>query len=78
MPNLLAAKPVVEEFIQSQVTPENLSAALMRLIDNPERVAELKAIFGEIYLKLKRNASEQAAVAVLEMCDTKMESYHVG
>jgi len=70
LPNLLAGKRVVEELIQDQVTAEKLAAAIIRLIENPDKVRELEVLFSEIYRTLKCNASERAADAVLEICDS--------
>lgn len=71
LPNLLAGARVVEELIQNQATPENMAAALIRLIENPEKVRELEGLFSDIYRTLKCNANEQAAEAVLELCEQK-------
>lgn len=67
LPNLLAGRMLAPEFSQHQVTAENLGAALLRYLDGPEQVAALREEFSRIHRTLRRNASEQAAQAVLEL-----------
>jgi lipid-A-disaccharide synthase len=64
LPNLLAQKLLVPEFLQNQATPEVLSAALMEYFKNPEQTAALSQTFAQMHLELKRNASARAAEAV--------------
>lgn len=65
-PNLLAGRLVVEEWFQEQVTAERLAAGLTYWLTHPEAVAELEALFTQIHRSLKKDASEQAAVVVLD------------
>lgn len=67
MPNLLAGRDVVPEIMQDAVTPEALAHAALRELETPGREAELEAIFDRIHRELKRDASAQAATAVLEL-----------
>ncbi len=67
LPNLLAGRELVREFIQDQVTPANLGAALLELLENPQRSTQLHEDFAAIHHSLRRNASAQAAEAVLEV-----------
>lgn len=67
LPNLLAGKPLVKEFIQHEVTAEKLGRELLALIENPVRAAELAGVFAGIHADLRRNASQRAADTVLEM-----------
>lgn len=67
LPNLLAGRVLAPEFSQHQVAAENLGAALLRYLDEPEQVAALREEFSAIHRALRRNASEQAAQAVLEL-----------
>jgi lipid-A-disaccharide synthase len=75
MPNLLAGKKVVEELIQEQATAENMAAALIRLIENPDRMREIEMVFTELYETLHTNASELAAGAVLDLLKTQEEAH---
>lgn len=67
LPNLLANRMLVPEFIQDQVTAANLGTALLEILDSPERVMQLEKAFTEIHHELRRDASRQAARAVLEL-----------
>ncbi len=67
LPNLLAGKTLVPEFIQDDVTPSALGAAVMNYLVEQRLVEELQQSFTDMHQQLKRNASEQAARAVLEV-----------
>ncbi len=67
LPNLLADERLVPEFIQSTATPENISAAIVDYLDHPEKIDELEKRFLEIHERLRCNANEQAADAVLNL-----------
>jgi len=69
-PNLLAGRALVPEFFQEQVRPEVLGPALLAQLERPDRAALIDA-FGEIHRVLRRDASEQAAEAVLELLATR-------
>jgi lipid-A-disaccharide synthase len=64
LPNLLAGKVIVPEFIQEDATPEKLSHALLELLSPDFDHASLVEKFTEIHLTLKKNASEVAAGAI--------------
>lgn len=66
LPNILAGKFVVPEFIQDDATPENLAQALLNLYADKASCARISETFHEIHLQLKQNTSEKAAAAVLE------------
>lgn len=70
LPNLLAGKRLVPEFLQDAVTVENLGRELQRLLDNPQHQAELAAEFLQIHQSIRRDASAQAAEAVLALVGT--------
>lgn len=64
LPNLLAGETLVPEFIQHAATPENLSAAIeQQLADGSQQTAR----FLELHQLMRRDASQQAAKAVLEL-----------
>ncbi|KHD05046.2 lipid-A-disaccharide synthase [Candidatus Thiomargarita nelsonii] len=65
LPNLLAGERLVPEFLQGEVTPENLGAAVLHWLDNPSEVGALEVRFSELHQRLR--PSEQAAGAVLEI-----------
>jgi len=66
-PNLLAGRPVVPELAQGDVTPPRIGQELERWLDAPEEVRELQALFAELHGQLRRDASGQAADAILAL-----------
>ncbi len=67
LPNLLAGERLVPEFLQDQVTVENLQRELFALLGDAERRQLLAQRFGAIHLDIRRDASAEAARAVLEV-----------
>lgn len=67
LPNLLAGERLVPEFLQDQVTVENLQRELFALLGDLERRQLLAQRFGAIHLDIRRDASAEAARAVLEV-----------
>lgn len=64
LPNLLAGRALVPEFIQSDVTPAALGAALLHELDAPERAARI-AEFRRIHEELRCGGAAHAAEAIL-------------
>jgi len=67
LPNLLADRPVVKEFIQDDITPEVLGGEILRLIEDPLHAQELTSVFAQIHNELRQDASRIAADAVFEV-----------
>jgi lipid-A-disaccharide synthase len=67
LPNLLAGRALVPEFLQAEVTAARLGAALLYWLDHPAAARELCAEFSRIHADLRRNADRTAAEAVLEL-----------
>jgi lipid-A-disaccharide synthase len=67
LPNLLAGRALVTELIQDQAQPQRMVEELRHLIDHPETSARLQSVFADIHQSLRRNASDAAADAVLEL-----------
>jgi lipid-A-disaccharide synthase len=65
-PNLLAGRQVVPEYFNTDVRAEVLGPALLEQLDRPDRV-ELERTFLSIHESLRRDASEQAAQAVIDI-----------
>ena len=65
LPNLLANELLVPEYVQHAAQPERLAADLLDFIDHPEKQRELQVKFTEIHKQLRRNASREAAQAIL-------------
>lgn len=69
LPNLLADKMLVPEFLQKNATVGNLSTAVLALLQNEERIHELQKTFFALHEQLRRNASTTAAHAVLQLAE---------
>ena len=67
LPNLLAGKKIVAEFIQQQATPRALSHALLELLASPQKRQAQIADFTQLHAVLRQNASANAASAIGEM-----------
>ncbi|KFB73202.1 MAG: Lipid-A-disaccharide synthase [Candidatus Accumulibacter phosphatis] len=65
LPNVLAGRFIVPEFIQNDATPENLAQALLNLYADKAVCDGLKAHFRELHLQLRQNAADKAARAVI-------------
>jgi len=64
LPNVLAGKTLVPEFLQDACTATNLHAALLRWFRDVDAVAALQPEYLALHQALKRDASSQAADAV--------------
>lgn len=69
-PNLLAGRALVPEFFQEQVRPDVLGPALLGQLERADRAALVES-FTAIHQSLRRNASERAAEAVLELVERR-------
>jgi lipid-A-disaccharide synthase len=67
LPNLLAGRGVVQEFVQDQVRPEVLGPALVPLLDGQELGRGWYDAFTTIHQQLRCDASRTAAREVLEL-----------
>lgn len=67
LPNLLTDKAYVQEFIQHDISAETLSSALLSYVEQPALAAEVKNAFRQLHGQLAQNASEKAAVVVLQL-----------
>ena len=66
LPNILAGKFVVPEFIQDDATPENMAQALLNFYSDKRTCALIAEEFLDIHLQLKQNTAEKAARAVID------------
>lgn len=64
LPNLLANRGVVPEFIQERATPVAIGDALLNYLNNPSTTKKLTATFAELHEQLRQNSDEQAARAI--------------
>lgn len=69
LPNLLAADPVVPEFLQQQLQPGPVADALARLLSDPAaRERQLRA-FAPVRAELRRDAAATSAAAIARLID---------
>jgi lipid-A-disaccharide synthase len=69
LPNLLANKKLVPEFLQEAATVENLGQALLDVFNNPVQVQEMQQQFAAIHKDVQRDASRCAARAIVALQD---------
>ncbi len=74
LPNILAGKFVVPEFIQHDATPENLAQVLLNFYADKASCARISEVFREIHLQLKQNTAEKAASAILDSLPTAVRN----
>ncbi|MGP1928506.1 MAG: lipid-A-disaccharide synthase [Arsenophonus sp. NC-WZS1-MAG3] len=67
LPNLLAGKELVKEFIQDDCQPELLANSLKSLLIDKKKVKKLKQIFLQLHENILCEANQKAAEAVLEL-----------
>ena len=65
LPNILCERFIVPELMQEDATPENLTQALLNLVNNKEAVAQLEEIFTALHQTLRHNTAQKAAAAIL-------------
>lgn len=72
LPNLLAGKKLVPEFIQNNATPENISLTALSFLTEPEKTQELCGAFLNLHQQLRKNASHNAANIIVDKWRNKM------
>ena len=65
LPNILAGRFVVPEFLQDDATPDNLAQALGNLLVDGQVRAGIMRVFDSLHRNLRQNTAEKAASAVL-------------
>ncbi|MEM0910247.1 MAG: lipid-A-disaccharide synthase [Pseudomonadota bacterium] len=71
LPNILADEPLVPEFLQEDVNPENLCRHLNAQLN--ENNAHVLSRFRALHQQLRCDASKQAALAISELIKTKAD-----
>jgi len=69
LPNLLAGRELVPEYIQHEATAEHLSAALLTRLEDSEAMHQLHETYLFIHRQLKRDADYEAAAAIAELIE---------
>ncbi|HEU4774856.1 MAG TPA: lipid-A-disaccharide synthase [Lysobacter sp.] len=67
LPNVLAGQAVVPELMQHECTPEKLAAATLRWLHDEAASTALQPCFLALHRQLRRDASAQAAQAIVEL-----------
>lgn len=67
LPNILANKTLVPEFIQDDATPQNLATALIEQLNRHDTT--LTDEFKSLHTSLKQNAASRAAETVLSLVE---------
>jgi len=70
LPNILAGKHVVPEFVQEGVVAEKLGPALMAFLDDPARVSALAERFAALRATLQRDTAGLVAEAIADAAAT--------
>jgi lipid-A-disaccharide synthase len=65
LPNILANREIVPELVQENATAPQLADALMALLEDKTRRAEIETEFTRQYVSLKQNTAEKMAAAIL-------------
>jgi lipid-A-disaccharide synthase len=65
LPNILAGRFVVPEFLQDEATPDNLAQALGNLVEDREICNRVAGVFSSLHEQLRQNTAEKAAAAIL-------------
>ncbi|HLU62013.1 MAG TPA: lipid-A-disaccharide synthase [Gammaproteobacteria bacterium] len=67
LPNVLAGRRIVPEYLQHDAEPERLGPAVQELLAPSPLREEQMRVFGEQHLRLRCNANARAAEAVLDL-----------
>lgn len=67
IPNLITETPLIPEFIQEDVTPEAMAAAVIELLDDPAKREAIRKRFVTLRHELALGADERAADAVINL-----------
>ena len=77
LPNILAGRFVVPEFVQDEASPENLSQAMLNLYADKESCEQIRHVFHGIHLELRQNTAEKAAAKILEFLPSSVDDVAV-
>ena len=71
LPNFFGATQPVPEYLQDEATHENISKALMHLLDDKNARQSMCETFKHNHELLRKNASQQAAMAIFSLIKNK-------
>ncbi len=66
LPNILAGRFIVPELLQDDATPENLSQAVLNMVNDGPVREKLTRAFSKLHRDLKQNTAERAVDAILQ------------
>jgi len=69
LPNLLAQKPLVPEFLQHEVTCDKLGHSILLYLEDVQTINQLKIEFMVLHHQLRQSADQQAAKAVFSLLE---------
>jgi lipid-A-disaccharide synthase len=67
LPNLLAGRRIVPEYLQDDCIPEQMGREILSLLDDAAQRRKLRDEFAALHETLRRDAGTRAAAAVLGM-----------
>ena len=67
LPNILAGRFLVPEFIQEQATPDNLAQAVGNVVVDPVVPDRLRRAFTDMHGMLRQNTAATAAAAIVPL-----------
>jgi lipid-A-disaccharide synthase len=76
LPNVLAGQAVVPELMQHECTPDKLAAATLRWLHDEAASKALQPRFLALHQQLRRDASAQAAQAIVELVSDTIDQPH--
>lgn len=71
LPNVLAGEALVPELMQDDCTPARLADALLHWLRDPDAARALRPRFLDLHRQLRRDASAQAAEAVVDLVQSR-------
>lgn len=71
LPNLLAAKELVPEYVQNRARPDVMGTHLLEYLHKPELVQQLVECFTSIHHELRQQTNKKAAAAVLDLIELR-------
>jgi lipid-A-disaccharide synthase len=75
LPNLLAGRAVVPEYVQEQVRADILGPAMLRCLDGRALAADWHAVFSDIHRTLRQGASASAADAIATLAQARRNDH---
>jgi lipid-A-disaccharide synthase len=71
MANLLVGRELAPEFLQARCRADLMGPAVLAMLDDSRRRAEIEQVYSEVHRALRRNAAERAADAILALLERR-------